>query len=382
VLRFVPQAALALLAPIHSVAFVTRNHALLVCDTLYGWDAALKARPQMAEGPPLVEEDGKRATITLREGLRFHDGEPVRAKDCVASIRCWATRDAFAQALSAATEERAAADDRRVVFRFKQPFPLLPDALAKVGTHRRVMMPERHALPPLPQGGAGDHRQRPLPLHRQRARAGQPQCLRAQPGLPPAAGGGELSERRQGGAFRTGGVADHPDGATASAALQRGEVGWWGQPPIDLVGALKKARGLRIDILDPNGSVGSLRFSCLHPPFDDPAIRRAILRGANQADAMTAAAGDDRTYWRVPYGFVAPGSVMASDIGMEALRHPLDVAGMKRALCAAGTVLLADDDARGTRRHAEGRGVVLRHPAGVRRRAGRLNRRSAQKRQA
>jgi peptide/nickel transport system substrate-binding protein len=336
ILRFVPQADLALLDPIHSVAFVTRNHALLVYDTLYGWDADLKARPQMAAGMPLVEEDGRRATITLRPGLRFHDGAPVLARDCVASIKRWATRDAFGQALWAQTEELTAPDDTRLVFRLKKPFPLLPDALAKVGTHLCAMMPERHASLPSSQAvpeviGSGPFRY----VAAERV-AGSRNVYERNPDYVP---------RQEAPSYLSGGKAVHldrvewltiPDGATASAALQRGEVDWWEQPAIDLVGPLKRARGVKIDILDPNGSIGFLRFNCLHAPFDNPAIRRAILRGTNQVDAMTAAAGDDRTYWRTPYGFFAPGSVMASDVGLEAFRNPLDSAGMKRALAEAG----------------------------------------------
>ncbi|NOG70900.1 ABC transporter substrate-binding protein [Roseicella sp. DB1501] len=336
VLRFVPQADLALLDPIHSVAFVTRNHALLVYDTLYGWDAALRAQPQMADGPPVFEENGRRAAITLRDGLRFHDGEPVRAKDCVASIRRWATRDAFGQALWAATEELAAADDRRLVFRLKKPFPLLADALAKVGTHLCVMMPERHALLPSSQAvpeiiGSGPFRY----VAAERVPGSRNVYERNPDYLPRAEPASYLSGGKQVFFDRVEWLTI-PDGATASAALQRGEVDWWEQPAIDLVGALKRSRGLKIDILDPHGSVGFLRFNCLLPPFDNPAIRRAILRGTNQVDAMTAAAGDDKAYWHVPYGFFAPGSVMASDVGLDALRHPLDSAGMQRALAEAG----------------------------------------------
>jgi peptide/nickel transport system substrate-binding protein len=336
VLRFVPQADLALLDPIHSVAFVTRNHALMVYDTLYGWDAALKARPQMAEGMPLVEKEGRRATITLREGLRFHDGEPVRARDCVASIKRWATRDAFGQALWAATDELSAADGRRIIFRLKKPFPLLPDALAKVGTHLCAMMPERHASLPSSQAvpeiiGSGPFR------------------YVASERLP---GSRNIYERfadyrprEEAPSYMSGGKQVHfdrvewltiPDGATASAALQRSEVDWWELPAIDLVRPLQRARGIKVDILDPNGSIGFLRFNCLHPPFDNPAIRRAILRGTHQVDTMTAAAGDDRKYWHVPYGFFAPGSVMASEEGLEAFRNPLDAAATKRALEEAG----------------------------------------------
>ena len=143
-LRFVPQADLALLDPIHSVAFVTRNHSLMVYDTLYGIDADFKPQPQMAEGHA-VEDGGRRVAITLRPGLKFHDGEPVRAKDAVASIRRWARRDAMGQALVAATDELSAEDDRKVVFRLKRPFPLLFDALAKPSSPCCFIMPERIA---------------------------------------------------------------------------------------------------------------------------------------------------------------------------------------------------------------------------------------------
>jgi peptide/nickel transport system substrate-binding protein len=58
----------------------------------------------MAEGH-VVEDSGLSWIITLRPNLRFHDGEPVRAADAVASIRRWGARDAFGQALLAATNE-------------------------------------------------------------------------------------------------------------------------------------------------------------------------------------------------------------------------------------------------------------------------------------
>src|SRR5262245_11892579 len=85
VLKFVPQADLAILDPVFTTAYVTRNHAYLVFDTLFGQDGRFQPSPQMVEGA-LVEDDGKRWTLTLRPGLKFHDGEPVLARDCVASV--------------------------------------------------------------------------------------------------------------------------------------------------------------------------------------------------------------------------------------------------------------------------------------------------------
>ena len=89
--------------------------------------------------------DGLTWTLTLREGLRFHDGEPVRAQDAAASIRRWGARDAFGQALMAAAHEVSATDDRTVTIRLKKPFPLLPNALGKTMAYPCMVMPERVA---------------------------------------------------------------------------------------------------------------------------------------------------------------------------------------------------------------------------------------------
>jgi peptide/nickel transport system substrate-binding protein len=79
-----------------------------------------------------------------------------------------------------------------------------------------------------------------------------------------------------------------------------------------------------------------LRFNHLHPPFDDPAARRALLPAIAQADYMTAAAGTDQEAWRAGVGFFPPGAPMASDAGMAALTGPRDVQAARRALAAAG----------------------------------------------
>ena len=77
-------------------------------------------------------------TMRLREGLRFHDGTPVLARDAVASIRRFAARDGFGQALMAVTGELSAPDDRTVRFRLTKPFPHLPAALAGSSDHHAV----------------------------------------------------------------------------------------------------------------------------------------------------------------------------------------------------------------------------------------------------
>jgi len=128
--HFVPQADLALLDPVFNTALVTRNHGFLVYDQLYGLDDTLTPQPQMVEGY-VVADGGLTWRMTLREGMTFHDGTPVLARDAIASIGRWGRNDPFGQNVLAVTNEMSAASDRVIVFRLKKPFPLLPVALAK-----------------------------------------------------------------------------------------------------------------------------------------------------------------------------------------------------------------------------------------------------------
>src|SRR3954451_20728417 len=129
VLRFVPQANLTLLDPIITTAAVTANHAWMVWDTLFGVNIAQQAKPQMAEGYT-VSDDGRTYLIKLRDGLKWHDGEPVRAQDCAASLARWAVRDTFGQTAAKSVDTWGVADDRTVKITLKRPFPLLIDAIA------------------------------------------------------------------------------------------------------------------------------------------------------------------------------------------------------------------------------------------------------------
>jgi len=143
-LRFVPQANLTLLDPVFTTATVTSNHGYYVFDTLYSVGPDGASHPQMAEGHT-ISDDKLTWRIKLREGLVFHDGSPVRATDCIASIQRWAVRDPFGQLLAAAVDSYSAADDRTLVIKLSQPFPLLAMALGKPDSSVPFVMPERLA---------------------------------------------------------------------------------------------------------------------------------------------------------------------------------------------------------------------------------------------
>jgi peptide/nickel transport system substrate-binding protein len=125
VLRFVPQSNLASPDPVWTTATIATIHGYMVWDTLYGVDTTLTPRPQMLAGHDIAA-DGLTWILHLRDGLLFHDNEPVRAADCVASLRRWAERNPFGQLLNTRLAGLRALDDRRIELRLTRPFPLLP----------------------------------------------------------------------------------------------------------------------------------------------------------------------------------------------------------------------------------------------------------------
>jgi peptide/nickel transport system substrate-binding protein len=333
-LVFVGVADLSVLDPVISGNRPTRNYAHLVFDTLYGLDTEWKAQPQMLEGHE-VDPDGRGWTLKLRDGLRFHDKEPVLARDAVASIRRFAPRVSFATALMDATEELSAPDDRTVRFRLKRPFPHLPEALAGPGGNVPAIMPERVAKespfkPVAEVVGSGPYRFL-KDEHVSGARAAFERF--------------DLYRPRDGGAvgFTAGPKVAHFDRVewltldpfSALAALRKGEIDWWENPPRDLVGQVAGDRNITV-ISHFATANGIMTFNQLNPPFDNPAIRRALLGAADQAEAMSAIAGTDRDNWRDGIGLFGTGAPLATDVGTEILRAPRDYAKVRQALAAAG----------------------------------------------
>jgi peptide/nickel transport system substrate-binding protein len=336
VLRFIPQSDVTALDPVWTSVYVTRNHGYLVFDTLYGQDDQLRPQPQMVAGAT-TEQDGRLWRLRLRDGLMFHDGTPVLARDCVASIRRWARRDAFGQTLMSFTDELSAPDDQVIQFRLKSPFPFLPEALGKIGINMLPIMPERlAATDPFKQVtemvGSGpfrylaDERVTGARVVYQRFDKYRPR----EDGIASCTAGPKIAH------FNRVEWNVIPDVATAAAAMQRGEADWWEQPSFDLMPLMRRTADLRASVVDVTGNIGLLRMNQLYPPFDNPAIRRALLSALNQADFMEAIAGDARDSWRADVGFFAPGTAMASDTGMSAITGPRDVARARREIAQAG----------------------------------------------
>ncbi|MEN0075313.1 MAG: ABC transporter substrate-binding protein [Paracraurococcus sp.] len=335
-MRFIPQIDLSVIDPHGSLAYVTRGHGQMVFDTLYGMDSQFQPQPQMVEGH-LVEEDGRRWTLTLRENLLWHDGGKVTARDCVASIRRWAKRDALGGALMAATDELSAADDRRIVFRLNKPFPLLPAALGKVSSPMPAMMPERLAntdpfklIPEII--GSGPFRF----AAGERIPGSRNVYVKFDKYVPRASGKADWLAGPKVVHFDRVEWTTIPDAATKVAALQQGEQDWWENPTHDLLPLLTKDRKIKVEVINPTGAVNMMRLNTLQPPFDKPEGRQALLYAFSQTDFMQAIVGDDPAMYHVPHGVFCPDTPMASEAGLEPLQGARNYDKAKQLLKQAG----------------------------------------------
>ena len=336
VLRFMPQVDLVTLDPHYSMTNVTRNHAGLVFDQLYGTDSHQQAQPQMVAGH-VMEDGGRRWTLTLRDGLQFHDGQKVLARDCVASIRRWGRRDVLGVELLRISDEITATDDRTLVFRFKQPFPRLPQALGKPGAFMPAMMPERLALTdpykPLTEIiGSGPFRyvaaERLQGVRNVYARFDG--YVPRPDGVPDRAAGPKIVH------FERVEWTTMPDQGVALAALQKGEQDWWEFASHDLLPLVRKDKALRGEVLETEGNYCMIRFNHLQPPFNRPEMRQVILRALNQEDFVAAMAGSDPALQRPGTGYYPLGMPDATEAGLDAIRPPLTDAQAAEALKAAG----------------------------------------------
>ena len=348
VLRFVPGSDLSNMDPVWSTSYNIRNAAFLVWDTLYGVDEQLRPQPQMVESEE-VSADGRIWTFTLRPGLVFHDGEPVRARDAVASLKRWAVRDTMGQQIVAIQEELVALDERRFRWTLQRPFPKMLYALAKSNTPCSFVFPERIAQTDpfrliTEFVGSG-----PMRFLKDEWVIGSKAAFERFPGYVPRA---EPASWMAGGKriqFDRIEWLIMPDPSTAASALRTGEVDWVETPQPDLVPLLERSRGVATGIANPMGTVTAIRLNHRQPPFDNPAIRRALLMAIDQEDYTRAIVGDDPAMRKTMFGYFTPGSPLYTDEGGAILKRPRDLAAAREAIRQAGykgepVVLLAAQD--------------------------------------
>lgn len=287
------------LDPVLTASHQTRNHAYMVYDTLLATDAQNDIRPQMAERWE-VSEDGKVYTFTLRDGLNWHDGLPVLARDCVASIKRWGQQDQMARKLMPLVDSIDAIDERTFQIVLNTPTEALLVALAKPSGLPAFMMPERIAATPASQAITEQVGSGPFKFV----------AAEFQPGVravylknedyvprdePPSgmAGGKVVNVDRVEWLVM-------PDRLTAVNALLSADVDYLESVPFDLVPLLERDDQITTRVLDKMGNHAMYRFNQSQPPFDNKLIRQAAMYAIGQEEALRAQVGDPDYYRTCP----------------------------------------------------------------------------------
>ncbi|MEJ0069207.1 MAG: ABC transporter substrate-binding protein [Pseudomonadota bacterium] len=295
--RAVPIQLVRIFDPHFTSSFTTRDFGYLVFDTLFAINDKFEPQPQMVERWT-VSPDQLTYRFTLRAGLKWHDGAPVTAADCVASIRRWATRDGMGQALLAAAKDLVVVDDKSFEILLREPYGQVVPALSKVGALVPFMMPKRLAETPASQQipeviGSGPYRFRsdlsPIGVKVVLDRFAD-YVPRSEP--PVWASGAKLAKVDR---IELNGM---PDSQTAANALIRGEVDFVEAVPIDLLPLVEKSPDLHVRVTNKLGFQNIMRMNEMQPPFNDIRVRRAVAMAVDQTEYLEAQIGNPE-YFKV-----------------------------------------------------------------------------------
>jgi peptide/nickel transport system substrate-binding protein len=316
VLRVVPHSNLAILDPIWTTAYMSRNHGYMIYDTLFGTDEKSQIKPQMVESWT-ESPDHRLWTFKLRKGLEFHDGKPVTSEDVVASLQRWGKRDAMGSALMTFVDrmDTPTPDSFRIFLREACGFVL--EALGKPSSNVPFIMPKRIAdTDPFKQIeehiGSG-----PYIFKRDEFKPGDKAVYLKNTKYVP---------RKEAPSGTTGGKNVYVDRVEWNLALRdaQAQVNALRKGEVDIIEALAfdhyEAAKKDPDIQIPKYSTVNLqymaRFNHLNKPFDNAKVRQAVLAAFAQQPFLQAQVGVKELYNTCPSMFTC-GTPLASPFGTE-----------------------------------------------------------------
>ena len=324
------ESEVVILDPHLTTASITRTFGYHVFDTLFAMDSKGVIHPQMVDS---VRTSADRLVwdFTLRPNLAFHDGSPVTARDCVASLRRWGPLDSLGRMLMAATDTMAVKDSNSFSITLKHPFPLMLDVLGKPNAVVPFMMPER--IIPAQHGerikdivGSG-----PFVFDKARWRTGDTMVLTRN---------GQYVPRAEPANFVSGGkkvLIDElvlkviPDASTGATALIAGEIDYMQYLPFDWLDKLGSEAGLSImNLSGVDMFQGNFRLNHASGPFADPEVRRVLWQLVDQDEIMQAIGVPDRYRVKTCPSFWMCGAPLQTSAGSEIARFSID--GARQAL--------------------------------------------------
>jgi peptide/nickel transport system substrate-binding protein len=337
---------LRVIDPGMTTAYITRDHGYMVYDTLLATDSHFKIQPQMADWK--VSDDKLTYTFALRDGLKWHDGTPVTADDCVASLKRWGKADGMGQKLMDFTASLEATDAKTITLKLKEPYGLVLESIGKPSSLVPFMMPKR--LAETPPGT-------PIP---EQIGSGPFKFVKAefQPGVKVVyEKNTDYVPRKEPPDWTSGAKVvkvdrvewiTMADAQTAVNALQSGEIDFLEAPSFDILPVLSANPELKLETLNKLGYQTLGRMNFLYPPFDNVKIRRAAFLAMNQKDVLDALVGNP-DYYKICGAVFVCGTPLATDVGSESLVKGNGMAEAKKLLAESGydgtpVVLLAPGD--------------------------------------
>ncbi|WP_050406395.1 ABC transporter substrate-binding protein [Bradyrhizobium embrapense] len=324
---------LRVIDPILTTAYITRDHGYMVYDTLIATDSNFKIQPQMADWK--VSDDKLTYTFTLRDGLKWHDGGPVTAEDCVASLKRWAKVDGMGQKLMDFTASIEATDAKTITLKLKEPYGLVLESIGKPSSRVAFMMPKRLAETPP---------DKPIP---EQIGSGPFKFVQAefQPGVKAVyVKNKDYVPRKEPASWTAGGKVvkvdrvewvTMADAQTALNALQSGDIDFLENPSLDTLSVLEADKDIKIETLNKAGFQTLGRMNFLYPPFDNIKVRQAALLAVNQKQVLDALVGNPK-YYKTCVAFFICDTPFATDVGGETLLKGGDMAAAKKALAESG----------------------------------------------
>ena len=324
---------LRVIDPGFTTAYITRDHGYMIYDTLLATDSSFKIQPQMADWK--VSDDKLTYTFTLRDGLKWHDGAPVTAEDCVASLKRWGRVDNMGQKLMDFTASIEPIDAKSFALKLKEPYGLVLESIGKPSSYTPFMMPKRMAETPAGQ------------QIKEHVGSGPFKFLQAefQPGVKVAyEKNADYVPRKEPPSWTSGGKVvkvdrvewiTMADAQTAANALQSGDIDFIEAPAFEMLPVFAANKDLKLETLNKFGFQTLGRMNFLHPPFDNVKVRRAALLAMNQKDVLDALVGDAK-YYKICGAFFICDTPLATDIGSETLVKGSGMAAAKKALAESG----------------------------------------------
>jgi peptide/nickel transport system substrate-binding protein len=324
---------LRFLDPIITTAYIQRDYGYMVYDTLLAMDSNFKIQPQMADWK--VSDDKLTYTFTLRDGLKWHDGTPVTAEDCVASLKRWEARDGMGQKLADYTASLEATDLKTITLKLKQPYGLVLESIGKPSSVVPFMMPKRVAETPPDKQITETIGSGPFKFVKEEFQPGVKAVFVKNTDYVP---------RKEPPSWTSGGKVvkvdrvewvTMPDSQTAVNALQSGDIDFMENPSFDLLPVLQANPDLKIQVLNQLGFQTFGRMNFIHPPFDNVKVRRAAFLALNQKNVLDALVGNP-DYYKICGAVFGCGAPLETDVGAQSLVKGDGMAEAKKELAASG----------------------------------------------